>query len=124
MRIFKTHWFHKWAKKEKLTDKALQKAVAEMEQGLIDADLGGHVVKKRVALAGRGKSGGLRTIIAYRVEDKAFYVYGFAKNTRANIRDDELKAFKVVAENLLSHSEEQLVKLLNFDELVEVGIDE
>ena len=124
MRVFKTRWFNKWAKKEKLPDSALLKAVEEMKRGLIDADLGGHVYKKRVALPGRGKSGSLRTIIAYQVEDSAFYVYGFAKNTRANIREDELKAFKIVAENLLSHSDKQLDQLLNVEELVEVEIDE
>ena len=95
-----------------------------MEQGLIEADLGGHVYKKRVALPGRGKSGSLRTIIAYRLEDRAFYVYGFAKNKRANIRDDELKVLKVVAENLLSHSDQQLNDLLAVEELVEVETDE
>jgi hypothetical protein len=120
MRILKTRWFHKWAKKERLTDGALRKAVTEMERGLIEADLGGYVYKKRVALPGRGKSGSVRTIIAYRVEDKAFYVYGFAKDKRANIRDDELKAFKIVAENLLSHSDEQHNQLLTIEELVEV----
>jgi len=49
-----------------------------MEQGLVDADLGGHVMKKRVALPGRGKSSGARTNIACQVEDKAFFIYGFA----------------------------------------------
>lgn len=73
-----------------------------------------------MALPGRGKSGSVRTIIAYRVEDKAFYVYGFAKDKRAKIRDDELKAFKIVAENLLSHSDEQRNQLLTIEELVEV----
>ena len=82
MRVFKTRWFHRWARKERLSDEALVSAVGEMEQGLIDADLGGNVYKKRVAFPGRGKSGSTRTIVAYRVEDKAFYMYGFAKNKR------------------------------------------
>lgn len=67
MRVFKNKAVSKWAAKEGLTDKALLEAVGEMERGLIDADLGGHVVKKRVALAGRGKSGGARTFLAYKV---------------------------------------------------------
>jgi len=87
MRIFKTKWFQKWAKKEKVSQKALQRAIEEMERGLVDADLGGHVYKKRVAIQGRGKSGGVRTLIAYQVKDKAFFIYGFAKNKRANISD-------------------------------------
>lgn len=66
-----------------------------MECGLVDADLGGHIFKKRVALEGRGKRGSVRTLLAYKVADKAFFVYGFAKNTRANISDRELKALKL-----------------------------
>ncbi|NQZ08237.1 MAG: type II toxin-antitoxin system RelE/ParE family toxin [Algicola sp.] len=65
MKIFKTHWFNKWAKKENLPDNALIVAVMEIERGLVDANLGGHVVKKRVAMPGRGKRGSMRTIVAY-----------------------------------------------------------
>ena len=92
MRIFKTRLFNRWATDIKMTDDALSNAVNEMERGLIDANLGGHVYKKRVAIQGKGKSGGVRTIIAYRIEDKAFFVFGFAKSARANISADELKA--------------------------------
>jgi len=73
MQIFKNRWFNKWAKKEKLADSTLRAAVAEMEDGLIDADLGGHVVKKRIPLPGRGKRGGARSIIAYR-RKSVFYL--------------------------------------------------
>ncbi len=97
MRVFKNRAFSKWAVKEGLSDKALLVAVDEIERGLIDADLGGHVVKKRVALAGRGKRGGVRTLLGYKVENKAFFVYGFAKNARANINADELKALRHLA---------------------------
>ena len=124
MRIFKTRWFHKWAKKEKLTDSALRKAVAEMEQGLIDADLGSNIYKKRVALPSRGKSGSLRTIIAYQIKDKAFYVYGFAKSKRANIHDDELKVFKLLAADLLSNDDEGLNRMIVAEELIEVEDNE
>ena len=77
MRIFKTNWFQKWATGEGLTDESLRTAVREMAQGLIDADLGGHVVKKRVALPGRGKRGGSRTLVAFEHERCAFFIYGF-----------------------------------------------
>ena len=66
-----------------------------MERGLIDADLGGHVMKKRIAVGGRGKSGGARTLLAYKSGDKAFFVYGFAKNALANVSADELRALKL-----------------------------
>ena len=57
-RVFKTRYFARWMRKTELTNIALYEAVAEMVRGLVDADLGGGVVKKRVALPGRGKSGG------------------------------------------------------------------
>lgn len=79
-------------RKSALSDEALSRAVFEMAQGLVDADLGGCVVKKRVALLGRGKSGGARTIVATNRGDRWFFMYGFEKNERANIDKDELKS--------------------------------
>lgn len=76
-----------------LSDRGLCEAVSEMEYGLIDADLGGQVVKKRVALQGRGKRAGARTIIATNRGNRWFFLFGFNKNERANIDDGELKAF-------------------------------
>lgn len=124
MRIFKNKAFSKWAAKEGLSDEALQMAVAEIENGLVEADLGGHVIKKRVALVGRGKSGGARTLLAYRVEDKAFFVYGFAKNARSNIKPDELKALKMLAAQLLGYSDKELDKAVEKRILIEVSNDE
>jgi len=123
MRIFKTQWFTKWAKKEKLPDSSLVAAVEEMEQGLVDADLGGHVMKKRVALPGRGKSGGARTIIAYQVEDKAFFIYGFAKNKRDNVSAKELQALQVLAADLLEYTAPMLESAMKENELTEVEND-
>ncbi|WP_230413517.1 type II toxin-antitoxin system RelE/ParE family toxin [Zooshikella ganghwensis] len=82
MRIFKAKHFNKWARKEGLKDEALKKAVTEIEQGLVDADLGGNVFKKRVPIAGKGKSGGLRTLLAYKVDDKAFFIYGVCQKCK------------------------------------------
>lgn len=123
MRVFKNKAFNKWAAKEGLGDEVLLAAIDEMESGLIDADLGGHVVKKRVALAGRGKSGGVRTLLAYKVRNKAFFVYGFAKNARANISADELKALKHLAKELLGYSDKTLTKAIKYGELIEVEND-
>ena len=94
-----------------------------MESGLIDARLGGHVVKKRVALPGRGKRGGSRTLVVYQQADKAFFVYGFAKNERANISNKELKALKLLATELLSYTKQALVKAIKAGELIEVYED-
>ena len=110
MRVFKNKAFAKWAEKEALSDDSLLNALNEIDKGLVDADLGGHVYKKRIAVGGKGKSSGVRTLIAYRIKDRAFFVYGFAKNKRANIQDNELKALKKYAETLLDFSNKDLDK--------------
>ena len=107
-------------RKRGLSDTALIAAVQEMESGLVDAQLGGHVVKKRVALPGRGKSGSTRTLLAYQSGSKAFFVYGFAKNERANIGDKELKAFKLLATELLGYQPAALRKATKTGELIEI----
>lgn len=109
-RVFKTRHFSRWMRKTELTDSALCGAVVEMAQGLIDADLGGGVVKKRVGLAGRGKRGGARTLVATNKGSRWFFVFGFEKNDRANITEDELGALQDIAQDLLDRSETQLDK--------------
>lgn len=123
MRVFKNKAFAKWAYKEGLSDKTLLIAVAEMEQGLIDADLGGGVFKKRVATT-KGKSGGGRTLIAYRFADKAFFVYGFTKNAKANITVTELKALKILANDLLNYRDTEINRLLEAGALFEINADD
>lgn len=123
MRVLKNKVFNKWAVKEGIDDNTLLFAVDEMERGLIDADLGGHIVKKRVALAGRGKSAGVRTLLAYRLGNKAFFVYGFSKSTRANISNDELKALKLLAKELLGYSDKALTEAIQYGALIEVEND-
>ena len=124
MQAFKNKWFQQWAASEGLDDRALLAAVEEMESGLIDARLGGHVIKKRVALPGRGKRGGSRTLVVYQQADKAFFVYGFAKNERANISNKELKALKLLATELLSYTKPALAKAIKAGELIEVHEDD
>lgn len=119
-RIFKTRTFFRWMQKSALSDDALSRAVLEMAQGLVDADLGGRVVKKRIALPGRGKSGGVRTIVATNRGDRWFFMYGFEKNERANIDKDELKFFQEVAKELLGLTEPQLTAALIAGEIMEV----
>ncbi len=118
--IFKTRTFARWMQKSALSDDALYRAVLEMAQGLVDADLGGCVVKKRIALPGRGKSGGARTIVATNRGDRWFFMYGFEKNERANIDKDELKFFQEVAKELLGFNEPQLAAALTAGEIMEV----
>jgi len=85
VRIFKNAWFAQFARKQRIADKALVDAVHRAERGLIDANLGGGVVKQRIARSGQGKSSGYRVIILYLRNERAFFVYGFAKNDRDNI---------------------------------------
>lgn len=115
-RVFKTRHFSRWMRKTELTDSALLNAVEEMGRGLIDADLGGGVVKKRIGLAGRGKRGGARTLVATNKGSRWFFVFGFEKNERANIADDELEALRDIAEQLLVRTGQQL------DEAVAEGV--
>lgn len=124
MRAFKIREFAKWASGEGLGDEALASAVAEMEVGLIDARLGGQVVKKRVALPGRGKRGSARTVVAFRRGEKAFFVYGFAKNVRANVSDKELKALKFLAKELLNYPLVTLAKAIRAGELIEIEVND
>jgi hypothetical protein len=124
MQAFKTRSFAKWANGEGIDDDALASAVVEMEKGLIDARLGGQVVKKRVALPDRGKRGGARTLVAFRQEDKAFFIYGFAKNERANVSDNELKALKLLAKALLNYPAATLTKAVDAGELMLIEVKE
>ncbi len=122
-RVFKTRHFSHWMRKTELTDNALCSAVNEMMQGLIDADLGGNVVKKRVGLAGRGKRGGARTLIATNQGNRWFFVYGFEKNDRANIAGDELEGLQDIAGQLLALSVSQLDEAVQDASLKEICHD-
>ncbi len=124
MRIFKTKRFHKWTVREKLSDIAIKQAVKEISEGLVDADLGGHVYKKRIGLQGQGKRSGVRTILAFKIGKRVFFIYGFSKNERANIKADELKALKNYARELLDYSDAALNKALVAKVLIEVNNDE
>ncbi len=107
MRVFRNKWFTRFAGKNDLSDEALWKAIADAESGLIDADLGGGLIKQRIARKGEGKSGGFRTIVVFRAESRAFFVYGFPKSARDNI-DDELAAFRALASEVLACDDKDL----------------
>ena len=112
MWIFKNKAFAKFARKEQISDAKLWEAVTAAERGNIDADYGGGVIKQRIARTNQGKSGGYRAIIYYRQADKAFFVYGFSKNARDNIEEDEERELKRQAKITFALSNEQLLKLL------------
>lgn len=124
MRIFKTKWLARFALREGIDDQSLREAIERAEQGLIDADLGGGLIKQRVARPGRGRSGGYRMIVGYRVKDRAVFLLGFAKNERENIEDNELLTLRSQAERWLVADAARLQKELELGNLQEINHDE
>jgi len=123
-RIFKTRYFSRWFRKIGLSDVALCQVVKEMEQGLIDANLGRGVVKKRLALPGRGKRGGARTLVATNKDDRWFFLFGFEKNERANITTEELEGLREITRQLLGMTSEQLDEAVRDGSLQEICNDQ
>ena len=125
MRIFRNAWFGRFARKERIADAALLDAVRRAERGQIDADLGGGVIKQRIARPGQGRSGGYRTIVLFRRGERAFFVFGFAKSGRDNIEDDEEEQFRRMAGHVLALSDAHLAALVEAGQFVEIeGYDE
>ncbi len=120
MRLFKTKWTARFLRRERILDGSLREAVERAERGLIDADLGGGLIKQRVARSGQGRSGGYRMIVVYRAKDRAFFVYGFAKNARGNIEDDELQTLRDLAAELLTREDAALERAIAGGELEEI----
>ncbi|MDR1914150.1 MAG: type II toxin-antitoxin system RelE/ParE family toxin [Clostridiales bacterium] len=112
MRVFKNVRFGRFTRKENISDETLLAVVKRIESGLVDADLGGGVIKQRIARDGQGKSGGFRTLILYRKAERAFFVYGFAKSNRGNVSNEEASALKELADNVLNLSDDFLEELL------------
>ncbi len=124
MSILKSKVFDRFARKHDLTDADIRDAANDVMTGQADADLGGGVFKQRVARDGGGKSGGFRTVILYKHEGHAFFVYGFAKNERANIGPDELQAFKKLARLYAAWPAAKVNAAVATGELIEVESDE
>jgi len=121
MSIYKTRTFTRWMKKSELNDQDLVDAVKEMQAGLIDADLGGDIYKKRIAIGNKGKSAGVRTIVATKKNNAWFYIFGFEKNVRANISDDEKEALQFLARDLLNADKQQILLYIDTQILIEIN---
>ena len=122
MRIFKTKWFARYTRRERITDRSLREAIMRAEQGLIDADLGGNVIKQRVARAGQGRSGGYRMLVAFRFKARAVFLYGFAKNERGNIDKDELATLRDIAAAWLAAEPAQIERAITEGALQELEL--
>lgn len=101
MERYKIRDFARWAKKEGLSDRALMSALNEMYRGLLGDRLGAHVYKKRLGLSGRGKSGGVRTIVLFKIDEVAVFIYGYLKNEKANLSPNEEEAIRVFARGFM-----------------------
>ena len=112
MRIFTTRWLSRYARRERIADDSLRDAIARAERGLVDADLGGGVIKQRVARAGQGRSGGYRMLIAYRAGERAVFLYGFAKRERENIDPDELLTLREIGAAWLAADTRRIAQAL------------
>src|SRR5215470_10786157 len=108
MRAYKIKGFARFQRRERIVDTALVEAILAAERGLVDADLGGGLIKQRIARPGQGKSGGFRTVIAYRRSQRAVFLFGFAKNERANIGDDELEEWRKIGQLYLALDEQRV----------------
>jgi hypothetical protein len=124
VRVFQTKAFARFAQKAGIGELPLCDAVRDAERGLIAANLGGGVIKQRIARPGRGKSAGFRTLIVFRTGEKAIFVHGFAKNERDNIAKQELIAVKKLAAELLAYDAETLKRVVASGTLLEVNCDE
>lgn len=124
MRLYLLKNFRRFQRKEGIQDSALAAAVRRAEQGLIDADLGGGLIKQRVARPGQGKSRGYRTILAYRLADRAVFVYGFAKNDQDNIAEDELEDLHDIGADLLRADVEKFEAMIADNRLMEIVYDQ
>jgi hypothetical protein len=120
VRVFKDCDFDDWAKDEGVTDEKLSEAAAEVEKGLIDARLGGFLIKKRLGAPGQGKRGGYRTIIAHRQGDRLVFLHGFCKNEQENISKKEKAALHKLGDFYMEFSGEKLSEQVRKELIIEI----
>ena len=123
MRTFKTKAFARFVDREGIADEALCDAVERAARGLVDADLGGGVIKQRIARRGQGRSGGFRVIVVFRRGARAFFVHGFAKSDRDNLRRLELGALRALADEMLGLDGPRLEAMVTNGTISEVNCD-
>ena len=123
MRVFKLRAFARFQRRERLGDASLAEAVRDAEKGLVAADLGGGLIKQRIARPGRGKSGGYRTIIAYHRGERAVFLFGFAKSALDNVDDDELEVLRSYGRAMMELSEAKLLDAVAHREMMELDYD-
>ena len=123
MRIFKVKAFARFTRRERITDASLCEAIAQAERGLVDADLGGGLIKLRVARPGQGKRGGYRMLIAFRSKLRAVFLFGFAKSELDNIDDDQLATLRETSALWLAANAQKIDRAIKDGLLIEVRDD-
>jgi hypothetical protein len=121
MHYLKTKSFTRWAREEGITDSLLWEATHEFESGLFEGNLGNHLYKKRIALAGRGKSGGTRTILFYQIGKKLIFCFGFKKNQQHDLSSLQTKALNKLSDSLQNLTEEVIIKNIKCKEFLEIS---
>jgi hypothetical protein len=124
VRILLTKWFRRFARRERIAEAALRDAVERAERGQIDADLGGGVIKQRLARPGQGRSTGYRTVLLYRSRTRAIFAFGFAKSGKADLEPDELEAYRELARVYLAFTDDEIDKYVAAAILTEILSDE
>lgn len=119
MRVFKTKTLARFTRQNRIPDASLMAAVERATRGLIDADLGGRIIKQRVARPGEGKRGGFRLLIGFGSE-RSVFLFGFAKNERENIDDTELTTLREIAASFLTAGDAKIEQALKDGTLIEV----
>ncbi len=120
MEVYFTKWMARYSRREGISHASLCEAIRRAERGLIDADLGGGLIKQRVARAGKGPSGGYRAIVAYRRGDRAIFVFGFAKSDRETLGPDELQSAREIGAIWLSANAKRIARGVHEGELEEI----
>ena len=125
MRIFKTKAFARFGKKARIDDAELCQAIRDAGQGLIAANLGGGVIKQRIAHLAQGKSGGFRALIVFRAGARAFFVHGFAEEgTGQHHKEEFVPVERAPHSELLSYDDITIARVVAAGTLVEVGCNE
>jgi len=119
-----TKWFKKWAKKSKLKDEDLLETIENLKDGLSTADLGSNLFKVRVKRENSGKSSGFRTIIVYKENERAIFLYGFGKNEKENITKTELLYFKKLGHDFLALTPNEINQLIENMSLFSIEVEE
>jgi hypothetical protein len=120
VRIFKNKWFDRFARKFGISDTDLKTIVADLENGIWDANYGGDIYKKRIARKGQGKSNGYRAIIIFKKENRTYFSYAFPKTEKSDISDNEEDAIKVRAKNFFNLTDELIKTRIDNGSLLEI----